>query len=66
MIPPHSPADPSAPLVALLDEMRALLGILPGGIQPAQSPDPFAGLTAEQAACIEDEAMEAGFDNMPV
>lgn len=57
---------PAPTLVALLDEMQALMGILPPVPAGLPHPDPFAGLTAAEAACCEDDAMEAGFDNMPV
>lgn len=57
---------PAPTLVALLDEMQALMGILPAVTAGQPHADPFAGLTAAEAACCEDDAMEAGFDNMPV
>lgn len=54
---------PATPLAALLLEMQALMGILP---VRAPASDPFAGLSAEEAARSADAAVEAGFDNMPV
>lgn len=61
-----NPMQPAPTLVALLGEMQALMGILPAVPAGQPHPDPFAGLTAAEAACCEDDAMEAGFDNMPV
>ncbi|GGW21218.1 hypothetical protein GCM10011452_00700 [Gemmobacter lanyuensis] len=52
---------PPVALTALLEEMRALMCILParsmGGVTPGR---------AEDLACDLDVAMEAGFDDLPI
>jgi len=49
-------------LAMLFEEMQALMGILPANL-PAT---PAASARAEDVARFEEEAVEAGFDNMPV
>ncbi len=54
-------------LVTLLAEMQALMGILPAKAMPAaRSAAPEAEQRADRVAQRDDDAIEAGFDNMPV
>jgi hypothetical protein len=54
-------------LFALLTEMQELMGILPARAAAAtQSAAPGAENRADQVASRDDDAVEAGFDNMPV
>lgn len=53
-----------APLITLLEEMQALMGILPVKITPA-APLEHEG-RADVVAAEQDAVVEAGFDNMPV
>ncbi len=60
-LPP--PADPAelAEIARLRDEMRALMDLIPGGVAPALLP------RRERPDSLSDEdAVEAGFDNLPL
>ncbi len=55
-------AVPVDKLQALLGEMQALVRVLPTQAEVA----PFGGGRAEAVARAEEDAIEAGFDNMPL
>ncbi|MFZ0098172.1 MAG: hypothetical protein WAK98_06805 [Gemmobacter sp.] len=57
--------DMQASLVTLFTEMQALMGLMPANhhADPAEEQDAAA---AQARRRTEDEAIEAGFDNMPV
>ncbi|SEM85211.1 hypothetical protein SAMN04488103_102250 [Gemmobacter aquatilis] len=57
-------APQAAPLIALLEEMQALMGILPVKITPT-APVEHEG-RADVVASEQDAVVEMGFDNMPV
>lgn len=54
-----------ASLTVLLQEMQALMGILPAAIVPVR-PLVQPGRPAHEVARDDEAAIEAGFDNMPV
>ncbi|GGO24402.1 hypothetical protein GCM10010991_02740 [Gemmobacter aquaticus] len=57
--------DMQASLETLFTEMQALMGLMPAKhhAEPAEGQDAVA---AQARRTTEDEAIEAGFDNMPV
>lgn len=65
MTPHETVALPLLPpgLAALFEEMQALMGILPPAPPLQITPDETR---ADRVALFEEEAVEAGFDNIPV
>lgn len=57
---PTGPSEPTVKLGALLAEMEALMRVMPA----AQADD--IRTRADYVAQVEEDAVEAGFDNMPV